>query len=63
MTRVLRFGGMLTIEVPDFEWRCATFLVTKDEWRAFYVVRHTFARSRDVLILNVPTGQGLMIHP
>lgn len=38
MARVLRPGGTLTIEVPDFEWVCATFLASKDEWREFYVV-------------------------
>ena len=40
MARVLRVGSELTIEVPDFEWICATFLQAKDEWRAFYVVGH-----------------------
>jgi predicted SAM-dependent methyltransferase len=40
MARVLRPGGTLTIEVPDFEWVCAEFLAAKDEWRAFYVVGH-----------------------
>ena len=41
MARVLRLGGELTIEVPDFEWVCATFLQAKDEWRTFYVVGHS----------------------
>jgi predicted SAM-dependent methyltransferase len=40
MARVLRPGGELTIEVPDFEWVCATFLQAKDAWRTFYVVGH-----------------------
>jgi predicted SAM-dependent methyltransferase len=40
MARVLRPGGRLTVEVPDFEWVCATFLAAKDEWRAFYIVGH-----------------------
>jgi SAM-dependent methyltransferase len=40
MARVLRPGGTLTIEVPDFEWVCATFLAARDEWRAFYIVGH-----------------------
>ncbi len=40
MARVLREGGELTIEVPDFEWVCATFLRAKDEWRSFYIVGH-----------------------
>jgi SAM-dependent methyltransferase len=40
MARVLRPGGTLAIEVPDFEWVCATFLAAKDEWREFYVVGH-----------------------
>jgi Methyltransferase domain len=38
MLRVLRPGGTLTLEVPDFEWVCARFLAAADEWRAFYVV-------------------------
>ena len=40
MARVLRPGGTLTVEVPDFEWVCATFLAAKDEWRTFYIVGH-----------------------
>lgn len=40
MARVLRPGGRLTLEVPDFEWVCATFLAAADEWRDFYVVGH-----------------------
>jgi len=36
--RVLRPGGTLTLEVPDFEWVCATFLAASDDWREFYVV-------------------------
>lgn len=40
MARVLRPGGRLTIEVPDFEWVCERFLAAHDEWRAFYVVGH-----------------------
>ena len=40
MARVLRPGGRLTLEVPDFEWVCATFLAADDEWRDFYVVGH-----------------------
>jgi predicted SAM-dependent methyltransferase len=40
MARALRPGGTLTIEVPDFEWVCSTFLAARDEWRAFYVVGH-----------------------
>jgi predicted SAM-dependent methyltransferase len=40
MARVLLPGGTLTVEVPDFEWVCATFLAAHDEWRAFYVVGH-----------------------
>lgn len=40
MARVLRPGGRLTLEVPDFEWVCTTFLAAADEWRAFYVVGH-----------------------
>jgi SAM-dependent methyltransferase len=38
MARVLRPGGRLVLEVPDFEWVCATFLAAADEWRTFYVV-------------------------
>ena len=40
MARVLRPGGRLTLEVPDFEWVCATFLAARDEWREFYQVAH-----------------------
>jgi hypothetical protein len=40
MARVLRRGGRLVIEVPDFEWVCATFLAAEDDWRAFYIVGH-----------------------
>jgi predicted SAM-dependent methyltransferase len=40
MARVLRSGGRLTLEVPDFEWVCATFLAASDDWRDFYVVGH-----------------------
>lgn len=40
MARVLRLGGTLTLEVPDFEWVCATFLAAKDEWRDFYITGH-----------------------
>lgn len=40
MARVLRPGGVLTVEVPDFEWVCATFLQAKDEWCSFYRVGH-----------------------
>ncbi|MBV8870862.1 MAG: methyltransferase domain-containing protein [Acetobacteraceae bacterium] len=40
MVRVLRAGGTLTLEVPDFEWVCAAFLAASDEWRDFYVVGH-----------------------
>ncbi len=38
MARVLRPGGRLTIEVPDFTWMCQTFLAANDEWREFYRV-------------------------
>lgn len=38
MARVLRPGGRLTIEVPDFTWVCETFLAARDEWREFYIV-------------------------
>jgi SAM-dependent methyltransferase len=40
MARVLRPGGVLTVEVPDFEWVCSTFLAAEDDWRAFYRVGH-----------------------
>jgi len=40
MARVIRPGGVLTVEVPDFEWVCETFLAAKDEWREFYQVGH-----------------------
>lgn len=38
LARVLRPGGTLTLEVPDFEWVCTTFLAANDDWRTFYVV-------------------------
>jgi len=38
MARVLRPGGNLIIEVPDFEWMCETFLRARDDWQAFYQV-------------------------
>jgi predicted SAM-dependent methyltransferase len=41
LARVLRPGGTLTLEVPDFEWVCATFLSANDDWREFYVVGAT----------------------
>ncbi len=40
LARVLRPGGVLTLEVPDFTWVCATFLAARDEWREFYRVGH-----------------------
>ena len=39
--RVLRAGGTLDLEVPDFEWICATFLSAQDDWRTFYTVGHS----------------------
>jgi predicted SAM-dependent methyltransferase len=38
IARVLRPGGTATLEVPDFEWVCASFLAAGDEWRDFYRV-------------------------
>lgn len=38
IARVLRTGGTLTLEVPDFEWVCETFLEANDDWRVFYTV-------------------------
>lgn len=40
MARVLRPGGRLTIEVPDFEWVCHSFVEAQDDWRDFYRVGH-----------------------
>ena len=40
MARVLRPGGRLTLEVPDFEWVCRSFVAAEDAWRAFYQVGH-----------------------
>jgi predicted SAM-dependent methyltransferase len=40
VSRVLRPGGLFRLEVPDFEWICATFLAARDEWRDFYRVGH-----------------------
>ncbi len=36
--RVLAPGGRLVVEVPDFEWVCASFLEAADDWREFYQV-------------------------
>jgi predicted SAM-dependent methyltransferase len=41
VARVLRPGGTFTLEVPDFEWVCTTFLAANDDWREFYVVGAT----------------------
>jgi predicted SAM-dependent methyltransferase len=38
--RVLRPGGALTIEVPDFEWVCESFLNAEDDFATFYQVGH-----------------------
>lgn len=38
VARVLAPNGTLTIEVPDFEWVCRTFLDAKDDWREFYTL-------------------------
>ena len=49
--RLLAPGGLLEIEVPDFEWVCATFLAAQDEFRAFYVTGHAdhyFGHGRDL---------------
>jgi predicted SAM-dependent methyltransferase len=40
LTRVLRAGAQLVIEVPDFEWTCRKFLEAHDDWRSFYIVGH-----------------------
>lgn len=40
LARVLRPGGVLTVEVPDFEWVCRRFLAADDDFRAFYQVGH-----------------------
>ena len=40
LTRVLRGGADLTIEVPDFERVCRPFLDARDDWRSFYIVGH-----------------------
>jgi len=40
VARVLRRGGRLTMEVPDFEWVCERFLAAHDEWRDFYIAGH-----------------------
>jgi predicted SAM-dependent methyltransferase len=38
--RVLQPGGTLTIEVPDFEWVCTSFLAAEDKFTSFYEVGH-----------------------
>jgi predicted SAM-dependent methyltransferase len=51
MARVLRPGGRLTLEVPDFEWVCTTFLAAGDDWRDFYrvgAVDHYAGCGRDL---------------
>ena len=40
IARILRPGGILTLEMPDFEWVCAQFLAAQDDFRAFYQVGH-----------------------
>ena len=40
MARILRPGGVLTVEMPDFEWVCACFLNAEDDFRVFYPVGH-----------------------
>ena len=40
IARVLRPGGVLMMEVPDFAWVCAMFLAAQDQWRDFYRVGH-----------------------
>jgi predicted SAM-dependent methyltransferase len=40
LARVLRTGGQLTVEVPDFEWVCGAFLNAEDDFREFYQVGH-----------------------
>jgi ubiquinone/menaquinone biosynthesis C-methylase UbiE len=47
--RVLKKGGKLTIEVPDFEWLCKTFLAANDKFREFYqvgAVDHYFGNGK-----------------
>jgi len=49
--RVLRPGGCLEIEVPDFEWVCRMFVSAEDRFREFYQVGaddHYFGSGRDV---------------
>lgn len=40
LARVLCPGGHLTVEMPDFEWVCAQFVLATDDWRDFYRVGH-----------------------
>jgi predicted SAM-dependent methyltransferase len=35
LARVLRPAGIAILEMPDFEWVCASFLAARDEWRDF----------------------------
>ncbi len=47
--RVLKPGGKLVMEVPDFEWVCKTFLEAKDEFKEFYQLGsldHYFGNGR-----------------
>lgn len=40
VARVLRPGGTLVIEVPDFEWVCTRFLDAEDDFKSFYRTGH-----------------------
>lgn len=47
--RVLKPGGKLIIEVPDFEWMCQIFLKANDDFKEFYklgAVDHYFGNGR-----------------
>ena len=40
ISRVLRPGGIFTLEVPDLAWVCQSFLAAADDFRDFYRVGH-----------------------
>lgn len=47
--RVLKTGGRLVMEVPDFEWVCRTFLAAQDDFKDFYqvgAIDHYFGNGR-----------------
>jgi len=49
--RVLKKGGKLIVETPDFEWSCKQFLEAEDKFTEWYKVghlNHYFGNNKDV---------------